>query len=50
MKKPHRHIHRAVWVLLVPLLIYGIFTALDGRITPVTDQPLSGVDKREVFQ
>ena len=31
MKKQHRQIHKWVWLLLVPLLLWLVFWGLDGR-------------------
>lgn len=50
MKKPHRHAHRAIWLILLPVLLFAVYTALEGRTEPVKDQQFKGVSEQEVFQ
>ena len=50
MKRGHRKIHAAVWIVMIPLLALLVWQALDGkRIVPVENsRPL--VKQSEVFK
>ena len=40
MKRPHRSAHRGIWILLTPLVLGGLYLAIDARApVPVQDLP-----------
>ncbi len=40
MKRPHRSAHRVLWVVLAPLVLIGLYLAVDARpATPLQELP-----------
>lgn len=50
MKKTHRKVHAATWLLLVPVVAALIWFALEGRRLVPTEQSFPLVKKEETFQ
>ena len=42
MKRSHRRAHRAIWIVLAPLVLAGLYLAIDARPPiPVQELPAS---------
>lgn len=49
MKRPHRKVHLAAWIVLAPLLIAALVWAVGERPQPAVSDALPGVEADEVF-